>query len=470
MINLFNRNSEYTAFLKSFPEYKETVILDKLRKTDFSRLDKNRHVYLDYTGGNIYAKRLVDQHRDLLVDGVFGNPHSSNPTSLLSTQLVDAARSNVLKYFNASEDYLCIFTPNSSGALKIVGECYPFDEKSIYLMSLDNHNSVNGIREFAKKKGADFKYTTIDKETLYINENELYENLDSYPDKTNKLFAFPAQSNVSGIKHSLKYIDRAKAKGWDVLLDTAAFIPSDKLDLTEVQPDFAVASFYKLFGYPTGLGCLLMKKSIFNKMKKPWYAGGNISLSAASYDGHYLMPNHERFEDGTIDYLGIPAVTHGLKLIEEIGILNIKKRVRSLTGWLLAKLSSLNHDNKQPLIKIFGSQDLSIRGGTIVMNFYDVDGTLYSFSDIEQAANQQNISIRTGCFCNPGMDEINNNVTIEELDEYFSERESGDFFEMIEFMGKLRGSIRISLGIVSNFNDIQSFYNFSKEFLNKKIH
>jgi hypothetical protein len=68
------------------------------------------------------------------------------------------------------------------------------------------------------------------------------------------------------------------------------------------------------------------------------------------------------------------------------------------------------------------------------------------------------------------LDEINNNVTIEELDEYFSKRESGDYFEMIEFMGKLRGSIRISLGLVSNFNDVQSFHNFSKEFLNKKIH
>ena len=100
----------------------------------------------------------------------------------------------------------------------------------------------------------------------------------------------------------------------------------------------------------------------------------------------------------------------------------------------------------------------------------DVTGNLYSFSDIEQAANKQNISIRTGCFCNPGLDETNNDISFEELDGYFSDRETGDFFDMIVFMGKLRGSIRISLGIVSNFNDVQSFYTFSKEFLNKKIH
>ena len=59
--------------------------MDKLRKTDFSRLDKIDVFILTYTYGNIYAKLLVDKHQDLLVDDVFGNPHSSNPTSLSST-------------------------------------------------------------------------------------------------------------------------------------------------------------------------------------------------------------------------------------------------------------------------------------------------------------------------------------------------------------------------------------------------
>ena len=82
MNNLFNRNSEFNAFFQIFTEYKETVILNKLRKIDFSKRDKNRHVYLDYISRNICANQLLDEHRYLLVDDVFGNPHSSNPTSL----------------------------------------------------------------------------------------------------------------------------------------------------------------------------------------------------------------------------------------------------------------------------------------------------------------------------------------------------------------------------------------------------
>ena len=68
------------------------------------------------------------------------------------------------------------------------------------------------------------------------------------------LFVFPAQSNFSGVKHPLAFVDEAHAAGWDVLLDAAAFVPTDRLDLTVTRPDFVTVSFYKMFGYTTGVG------------------------------------------------------------------------------------------------------------------------------------------------------------------------------------------------------------------------
>src|SRR5690606_16010385 len=95
------------------------------------------------------------KHHQLLHEGVFGNPHSTNPTSLAATELVEGAREYVLKFFNADPgEYLAIFTPNASGALKLVGESYPFPNGR-YLLTFDNHNSVNGIREFAHARGAE---------------------------------------------------------------------------------------------------------------------------------------------------------------------------------------------------------------------------------------------------------------------------------------------------------------------------
>src|SRR5690242_4123310 len=143
------------AFLQAYPAFASTAILDELRAREYSRLDEQKHIYLDYTGGGLYADRQLRDHLALLSHNVFGNPHSANPTSQAMTQLVEHTRAYVLEYFNADRDeYAAIFTANASGALKLVGESYPFTPRSQYLLTFDNHNSVNGIREFARVKGA----------------------------------------------------------------------------------------------------------------------------------------------------------------------------------------------------------------------------------------------------------------------------------------------------------------------------
>ena len=90
------------------------------------------------------------EHAGLLETGVFGNPHSANPSSTATTHVVESARAAVLDWFNGAGEYTAAFTFNASGALKLVGEAYPFRSGGRCLMTADNHNSVNGIREFAR--------------------------------------------------------------------------------------------------------------------------------------------------------------------------------------------------------------------------------------------------------------------------------------------------------------------------------
>ena len=111
------------AFLGDHPDYAATGALDELRRTELARLDAGGHVYLDYTGGGLYDDWQLREHMGLLAGGVFGNPHSISPTSAASTRLVERARAAVLAYFSAVPDeYVAIFTPNATGALRIVGE------------------------------------------------------------------------------------------------------------------------------------------------------------------------------------------------------------------------------------------------------------------------------------------------------------------------------------------------------------
>jgi molybdenum cofactor sulfurtransferase len=61
----------------------------------------------------------------------------------------------VLEYFNASpEDYSCLFTSGATAALKLVGETFPWTQDSNFLYTMENHNSVLGIREYALAQGA----------------------------------------------------------------------------------------------------------------------------------------------------------------------------------------------------------------------------------------------------------------------------------------------------------------------------
>lgn len=466
--NTDNQFDIITDFLKQYPEYLSTQKLDILRETEFKRLDEKNHVYLDYTGCSLYSEKLVERHFDFLKQNIFGNPHSTNPSSQLSTEKASEARDFVLDYFNGNDDYICIFTSNASGALKIIGECYPFNKDTHLLLSYDNHNSVNGIREFAKKQGSSFSYIPINYEDLRMNEPVLYQSLDEHDDKDNKLFAFPAQSNVSGVKHPFRYIEDAGKKGWDVLLDAAAFVPTNRLDLRTVQPDFVSVSFYKIFGYPTGIGALLAKKTAFQKLKKPWFAGGTVTLVSVMVDKHYLADTHEKFEDGTINYLNIPAVQYGLEFINSVGIESINKRVKILTDYVLNEFSALKHSNGRNLIQVFGPATNESRGGTVIFNIFDVNGNKFPFEYVEKLANDSNISLRTGCFCNPGIDEINTCLDKNELLKYFESRDNGNYYDMVEFLGKLRGAVRISIGIVSNVNDITRFIDFCQSFTDKE--
>ena len=281
----------------------------------------------------------------MLRDGVFGNPHSANPTSSAATALVEQARAAVLRYFNAPEsEYACIFTPNATGALKLVGEAYPF-EPGRFLATFDNHNSVNGIREFARAKGRATAYVPLEAPDLRVGRGSR-DHLDE-ADGPN-LFAFPAQSNFSGVKHPLEWIDAAHERGWDVLLDCAAFAPTNRLDLSMWQPDFVAISFYKMFGYPTGVGALIARRRTLERLQRPWFGGGTVV--AANVQGDMVVPHsgHAGFEDGTVDYLGIPAVEIGLRHLERIGIDTISQRVEALGSWLLEALQRLRALRRQP--------------------------------------------------------------------------------------------------------------------------
>jgi len=471
---------EYEEFIASHPAYARTAAIDELRARDYSRLDRHHQVYLDYTGAGLYGQSQVERHMELLREGVFGNPHSSNPSSQAATLLVEKARASVLDYFNAAGgEYVVVFTENASGALKLVGESYPFaeagarpgDRAGTFLLTFDNHNSVNGIREFARARGAGVVYVPVELPDLRVSPQRLEAELAARPSAGSSLFAFPAQSNFSSVRHPLEWIAKAKDRGWDVLLDAAAFAPTNALDLSRHKPDFVALSFYKMFGYPTGIGALIARREALARLRRPWFAGGTITVASVQGDRYYLSEGAAGFEDGTVDFLGLPAVAIGLDHLSKIGVGLVHERVEALSGWLLERLGSLRHSNGRALARIYGPLDTCERGGAIALNFSDSRGGNMDHRRIEAEANSRGISLRTGCFCNPGAGEIALGISRDELATCFTQPSHAkrlsvdDFRDCID--GKSTGAVRISLGIASDFGDARAFVDFAKGLLDR---
>lgn len=462
----------YQQFLHDFPPFRHTQHLDELRQTEYARLDAAGHIYLDYTGGGLYAASQVQKHVELLTNGVWGNPHSNNPTSLAMTHLVEQARAYVLAFFRADPDeYVAIFTPNASGALKLVGESYPFAPDGAYAILFDNHNSVNGIREFAYARGAKVHYVPVNPPQMRLDEAALRGILDAPMTERPRLFAYPAQSNYSGVQHDLAWIGYAQERGWDVLLDAAAFAPTNRLDLSQIHPDFVSLSFYKMFGYPTGVGCLLARRPALAKLHRPWFAGGTVNMVSVQLHAHRLAANEAGFEDGTVNYLSLPAVEIGLRHIDAIGVEVIHERVTCLEGWLLAQLQTLRHDNEMPLVEIFGPTTTEARGGTISFSFIDKDGCPFDEQQVEALATAAHISVRTGCFCNPGAGEAAHHLTDEEIRTYYHEGRAMSYLDFQQWVqqksGKKIGALRISVGLATTFGDVYRFMGFAAAFRNK---
>lgn len=424
-----------------------------LRRREFARLDAHCHCYLDYTGSALYGVSQIRAHMRLLRTGVFGNPHSESSTARASTAIIERARDAVLRFFDVDDaSHVVCFCANTSAAIKLVAESYPFGPRRQLLLSADNHNSVNGIREYARAAGARCRSLPLSA-ALALNRPE--QVLAEAAHDGAGLFAFPAQSNFSGARHPLALVNHARALGLDVLLDCAAFVPSHPLSLRECPADFAALSFYKLFGYPTGLGALVIRRDAMHKLRRPWFAGGTVRFASVAANLHRLQDGAEGFEDGTPDFLGIAALPAGFALLEHVGMSRLGAHVARLTAALLDGLVSLRRRDGSPLIRIYGPRRSEGRGGAVSFNVLDASGRPLPYAIVEAAAREAGISVRGGCFCNPGAAEAAFGVAPARLktcltllgDDFTPERLSA-------CAGVEVGAIRASVGLANSEGDI----------------
>ncbi|KAE9360963.1 Molybdenum cofactor sulfurase [Phytophthora fragariae] len=468
----------------------EALRIDEMRASEFPHMRGS--VYLDHAGATMYSKTQLDAAFHELQGGLFPNPHSAigNAQAESTTAKIDRVRRQVLAFFGASEEeYALVFTSGATAALKLVGESFPWSEGSTFAHAMDSHTSVLGIRGYAAASGATISCVGLDELERLEQDQVPFEELTAEAASTEEttpmsLFAFPAECNFSGVRHSLALVDRIRAGCWKnssnashdsaqtrwlVLVDAAKYVATHQLDLSDHHPDFVVLSFYKIFGYPTGLGALIVRKSAMPYLRKDYYGGGTVKSILASRN--FTVPRglddkdeSTRFADGTQSFLSILALRHGLEQVEKLGMNNISAHTVSLRALLIEKLTLLKHWNNRPICEIYGNGVKTKQQGPIVAcNFLRADGSYVGYSEVHKLAEIHNIHLRTGCFCNPGA--CQHYLGLKESDlmsNIAAGHVCGDDIDVVN--GLPTGAVRLSLGYMSTFEDVEAFTEFASKY------
>ncbi|XP_013907750.1 PREDICTED: molybdenum cofactor sulfurase [Thamnophis sirtalis] len=449
--------------------------LQRLWQREFPRLGEI--TYLDHAGATLYPESLLKAFTDDLKRNVYGNPHSQNISSKLTYDTIEHVRFRILQHFNTTiEDYTVIFTSGSTASFKLIAEAFPWMPENVgesgsrFCYLTDNHTSVVGMRVITTAKNVPFVPV---KPKDMLSEENIMERKDNNC-STPHLFCYPAQSNFSGVKYPLAWIEEIQCgklspiqiKGkWFVLLDAASYASTSPLDLSIHQADFIPISFYKIFGFPTGIGALLVKNEIASCLRKTFFGGGTAAAYLAEED--FYSPRQsvaERFEDGTISFLDIIAVKHGFDVLEKItgGMENIKQHTFALAHHTYSVLSTLKYANGAPLVRIYTDTDFSnsdIQGPIINFNVLDENGDIIGYSQVDKLAGLYNIHMRTGCFCNTGACQQHLGINHDDIKKNLQAGHvCGDDIDVID--GHPTGSVRISFGYMSTFEDVQAFLKF----------
>ncbi|CAN8071547.1 unnamed protein product [Agarophyton chilense] len=427
----------------------------RVRRKHFAQLDRSNVVYLDHTGACPVPRELPLKHAELLSTHVYANPHSASSPSTDATAALERARSAVLRFFHAKEHEV-IFTANASAAIHLVAQTFPFSSSSSLYMSADNHNSVLALRESVRHSGGKTVVLPLDTRLNLAQPHEYIKKREGGA----SLLAYPAQSNFSGVRHDLSLVEYAKSRNVRVLLDAAAYVPTSSLDLSAVNADFVPLSFYKMFGYPTGIGALVVRKDAMQMLRKQWFAGGTVKFVSVSADLHVLHDGADAFQDGTVDFLAFPAIVNGIRFLSKIGMNNITKHVASLTHLLLHSLHRMRYANGRRMSVVYGPglHDQGNRGGTVALDVLDDGGRRMDCHLIEKEAGRKGFAIRAGCFCNPGCAERVFDIDPLSVVECVRSGESA-----YNCTGGL-GCLRVSVGVSSVKKDVKAFVSFLGEF------
>ncbi len=343
-------------------------------------------VYLDNASTTQKPNQVIDAIND------FYRNHNANIHRAVyalaeeATELYENTRDKVAEFINVKNRNEIIFVRGTTEAINLVayawGRSHVKEGDIIVTTEYEHHSNIVPWQLLTQEKGAKLEYIGMDD-----NGELILDDLEKYLATGKvKLVTFSLVSNVLGtISDAEKIIAKCKDAGVLTLIDGAQAVPHMKTDVEKLDCDFFAFSGHKMLG-PTGIGILWVRKSVLEKMS-PFHGGGDMIREVHKYETTWNDLPY-KFEAGTPNIADVVGLGAAIDYLSKIGMDNVRQHEIELTSYAIEKLSNVKG------LHIYGTKDISKRGGVISFNFADVHP-----HDVAQIIDGEGIAVRSGHHC-----------------------------------------------------------------------
>jgi len=356
------------------------ILNNKINGTDL--------VYFDNAATSQTPKQVIQKIVDYY-EKYNSNIHRGlHSLSADATNQYELSRKKIQNHFGIKNDFEVIFTSGTTHGINIVSsglESQISSSDELILSEMEHHSNIVPWQILCEKTGAKLNVIPM--------KDDGSLDIEAFKKMLNKNVKFVFVSHVSNSLGTInpieEIIDLSHKNNTKVLVDGAQGAAHFKINLSEIDADYYVASAHKLCG-PTGVGFLYGKSELLEEL--PPYQGGGEMISSVTFNKTEYAGLPHKFEAGTPNISGVIGFGAAIDYMNEIGFDNIESYEQELLKYATDKL------NKIPGIKIYGNPANKI--SVISFNLSN-----HHPSDLGSILDQFGIAVRTGQHCTqPVMD------------------------------------------------------------------
>lgn len=342
----------------------------------------NGNIYFDNAATTLKPKCVIDAMNEYYLE-YSSNIHRGDYDSAVRTnEKYDNVRKIVSEFINCEANTV-IYTSGATHSLNMVVFGFmryflkPGDE--VLLNKGEHASNILPWIKLSEEIGFTIKYIPLAEDYSLT-----LDNVRKSITPNTKVISLALISNVIGDLRDINGIgELCKANNIIFNVDGAQGIPHVKFDFKESNVDFLSFSGHKMCG-PTGVGILVGKYELLEKMRPLIYGGGmnNYFEEDNSYE---LKSIPTRFEAGTPAIAEVIGLGAAIKYLMNIGMDNIHKQEIELKKYFLEKIKDIDN------IIVYNK---NVNSGIVAFNINGVfaqDSSMY--------LNHYGIAVRAGNHC-----------------------------------------------------------------------